>query len=330
MNYIKLGGALEVSRIGLGAMGMSAAYTGAGQDEAESIRTIRRALELGVTFLDTAEVYGPFTNEELVGRAIKGRRHEVVLATKFGFISNRPGVQGMDSTPENIRLAVEGSLQRLGTDYIDLYYQHRVDPDTPIEETVGALAELVKGGKIRHIGLSEAWVDNIRRAHAVHPITALQSEYSLFTRDLEDEVLPVLRELGIGLVPYSPLGHGILTGQIHSLDDMAENDWRRTNPRFIGENFDRNMALVREVEQIATQAVATPAQVAIAWLLAQGDDIVPIPGTKRVSRLEENIAADDVDLTADQIARLDALPAPAGDHHNEAQSRMLDRGQTTK
>ena len=330
MNYIKLGGALEVSRIGLGAMGMSAAYTGAGQDEAESIRTIQRALELGVTFIDTAEVYGPYTNEELVGRAIKGRRHEVVLATKFGFISNRPGVQGMDSTPENIRLAIEGSLQRLGTDYIDLYYQHRVDPNTPIEETVGALADLVKEGKIRHIGLSEAWVDNIRRAHAVHPITALQSEYSLFTRDLENEVLPVLRELGIGLVPYSPLGHGILTGQIHSLDDMAEDDWRRTNPRFMGENFDRNMALVREVEQIASEAGATPAQVALAWLLAKGDDIAPIPGTKRVSRLEENIAADDVVLTADQIARLDALPAPAGDHHNEAQSRTLDRGENTK
>ena len=330
MNYIKLGGVLEVSRIGLGAMGMSAAYTGAGQDEAESIRTIQRALELGVTFIDTAEVYGPYTNEELVGRAIKGRRHEVVLATKFGFISNRPGVQGMDSTPENIRLAVEGSLERLGTDYIDLYYQHRVDPNTPIEETVGALADLVKEGKVRHIGLSEAWVDNIRRAHAVHPITALQSEYSLFTRDLEDEVLPVLRELGIGLVPYSPLGHGILTGQIHSLDDMAEDDWRRTNPRFIGENFDRNMALVREVEHIAAEAGATLAQVALAWLLAKGGDIAPIPGTKRVSRLEENIAADDVVLTADQIARLDALPAPAGDHHNEAQSRMLDRGENTK
>ena len=330
MNYIKLGGALEVSRIGLGAMGMSAAYTGAGLDEAESIRTIHRALELGVTFIDTAEVYGPYTNEELVGRAIKGRRHQVVLATKFGFISNRPGVQGMDSTPENIRLAIEGSLQRLGTDYIDLYYQHRVDPNTPIEETVGALADLVKEGKIRHIGLSEAWVDNTRRAHAVHPIAALQSEYSLFTRDLENEVLPVLRELGIGLVPYSPLGHGLLTGQIHSLDDMADDDWRRTNPRFMGENFDRNMALVREVEQIASEAGATPAQVALAWLLAKGDDIAPIPGTKRVSRLEENIAADDVVLTADQIARLDALPAPAGDHHNEAQSRTLDRGENTK
>jgi aryl-alcohol dehydrogenase-like predicted oxidoreductase len=330
MNHINLGGVLEVSRIGLGAMGMSAAYSGAGQDEAESIRTIHRALDLGVTLIDTAEVYGPYTNEELVGRAIKGRRHQVVLATKFGFISNRPGVQGMDSTPENIRLAIEGSLQRLGTDYVDLYYQHRVDPNTPIEETVGALADLVKEGKIRHIGLSEAWVDNIRRAHAVHPITALQSEYSLFTRDLEDEVLPVLRELGIGLVPYSPLGHGILTGQIHSLDDMEEDDWRRTNPRFIGENFDRNMALVREVEQIAAEAGATLAQVALAWLLAKGDDIAPIPGTKRVSRLEENIAADDVVLTAEQIARLDALPAPAGDHHNEAQSRMLDRGENTK
>jgi aryl-alcohol dehydrogenase-like predicted oxidoreductase len=326
MKNIKLGGALEVSRIGLGAMGMSAAYTGAGQDEAESIRTIHRALELGVTLIDTAEVYGPYTNEELVGRAIKGRRHEVVLATKFGFISNRPGVQGMDSTPENIRLAIEGSLQRLGTDYLDLYYQHRVDPNTPIEETIGALADLVKEGKIRHIGLSEAWVENIRRAQAVHPITALQSEYSLFTRDLEDDVLPVLRELGIGLVPYSPLGHGLLTGQIHSLDDMAEDDWRRTNPRFMGENFDRNMALVREVEQIATEADATLAHVALAWLLAKGDDIAPIPGTKRVSRLEENVAADEVVLTAEQLARLDALPSPAGDHHNEAQSLMLDRG----
>ena len=330
MNYIKLGGVLEVSRIGLGAMGMSAAYSGAGQDDAESIRTIHRALDLGVTLIDTAEVYGPYTNEELVGRAIKGRRHQVVLATKFGFISNRPGVQGMDSTPENIRLAVEGSLEQIGTDCIDLYYQHRVDPNTPIEETVGALADLVKEGKVRHIGLSEAWVDNIRRAHAVHPITALQSEYSLFTRDLEDEVLPVLRELAIGLVPYSPLGHGILTGHIHSIDDMENDDWRRTNPRFMGENFERNMALVREVELVASEASASPAQVALAWLLAKGDDIAPIPGTKRVSRLEENIAADDVVLTADQIARLDALPAPAGDHHNEAQSRTLDRGENTK
>ncbi len=325
MHHIKLGGALEVSRLGLGAMGMSAAYSGAGEDEAESIRTIHRALELGVNFIDTAEVYGPHTNEELVGKATKGQRDKYVIATKFGFISNRPGVEGLDSTPENIRLAVEGSLTRLGTDYIDLYYQHRVDPSTPIEETMGALADLVREGKIRHIGLSEAWVTNIRRAHAVHPVTALQSEYSLFTRDLEDEVLPVLRELGIGLVPYSPLGHGFLTGHIHSLDDMDEDDWRRTNPRFMGENFDRNVALVKEIERVAAEASATAAQVALAWLLAKGDDVAPIPGTKRVSRLEENIAADALQLTTDQIGRLDALPAPSGSHHNEAQSTSLDR-----
>ena len=325
---IKLGNELEVSRIGLGAMGMSGAYTGAGTDEAESIRTIHRALELGVNLIDTAEIYGPYTNEELVGKAIKGHRGDVVLATKFGFMSHRDGHEGLDSSPENIRIAAEGSLRRLGTDYIDLYYQHRVDPNTPIEETVGVLADLVKEGKIRHIGLSEAWVETIRRAHAVHPITALQSEYSLFTRDLEDEVLPVLRELGIGLVPYSPLGHGILTGHIHSLDDMDEDDWRRTNPRFMGENFDRNIALVREVEGIAADAAATPAQVALAWLLAKGDDVAPIPGTKRVNRLEENVRADAVQLTAEQIGRLDALPAPSGSHHNEAQSRALDRGES--
>ncbi len=326
MNYIKLGGSLEVSRIGLGAMGMSAAYTGAGSNDEESVRTIHRALELGVNFIDTAEVYGPHTNEELVGKALKGRRDEFVVATKFGFMSNRPGVVGLDSSPENIRLAVEGSLRRLGSDYIDLYYQHRVDPNTPIEETVGAMAALVEEGKVRYLGLSEAWVYNIRRAHAVHPITALQSEYSLFTRDLEPEVLPLLRELGIGLVPYSPLGHGFLTGHIHSLDDMDENDWRRTNPRFVGENFTRNVDLVAEIEKVAAEAKATPAQVALAWLLARGDDIAPIPGTKRVSRLEENIAADGVELSADQIARLDALPAPSGGHHNEQQMQALDRG----
>src|SRR4051794_18992434 len=323
MKYTQLG-ELQVSRIGLGAMGMSAAYSGHSSDDAESIRTIHRALDLGVTLLDTAEVYGPYTNEELVGRAIKGRRDEVVLATKFGFISHTRA-SGPDSSPVNIRTAVEGSLRRLGTDQIDLYYQHRVDPVTPIEDTVGALAELVQQGKVRHIGLSEAWVGTIRRAHAVHPITALQSEYSLWTRDPEDEVLPVLRELGIGFVPYSPLGHGFLTGTVRSLDDLADDDWRKTNPRFTGENFQRNLAIADEVQAIATEAGATPAQVALAWLLAKGDGIAPIPGTKRVSRLEENVAADGLMLTAEQIAALDELPPAAGGHHNEAQMRLLER-----
>lgn len=322
MKYIKLG-TLEVSRIGLGAMGMSAAYTGAGTDEAESIRTIHRALELGVNFIDTAEVYGPHTNEELVGPAIKGRRDQVVLATKFGFMSNT-GRSGPDSSPTNIRIAIEGSLKRLGTDYIDLYYQHRIDPQTPIEEMVGTLAELVAEGKVRHIGLSEAWVGTIRRAHAVHPVTALQSEYSLWTRD-QEEVLPVLRELGIGLVAYSPLGHGFLTGKIRSLEDLADTDWRKTNPRFIGENFQRNLSIADEVEAVAAEVGATPAQVALAWLLAQGDDIAPIPGTKRVSRVEENIAADRIELSHGQIERLNNLPSAAGAHHNEQQMQMLER-----
>jgi aryl-alcohol dehydrogenase-like predicted oxidoreductase len=322
MKYIRLG-TLEVSRIGLGAMGMSAAYTGAGTDEAESIRTIHRALELGVNFIDTAEVYGPHANEELVGRALRGRRDQVVLATKFGFMSNT-GRSGPDSSPANIRIAIEGSLKRLGTDYVDLYYQHRVDPETPIEETVGTLAELVAEGKVRHIGLSEAWTQTIRRAHAVYPITALQSEYSLWTRD-QEEVLPVLRELGIGLVAYSPLGHGFLTGKIRSLEDLADDDWRKTNPRFIGDNFQRNLRMADEVEAVAAEAGATPAQVALAWLLAQGDDIAPIPGTKRVSRVEENIAADRIELSHEQIERLNTLPSAAGAHHNEQQMRMLER-----
>jgi aryl-alcohol dehydrogenase-like predicted oxidoreductase len=325
MHYIQLGD-LTVSRIGLGCMGMSFAYTGAGTDDAESIRTIHRALDLGVTLLDTAEIYGPYTNEELVGRAIKDRRDQVVLATKFGLISHTGGGPGhLDSSPANIRTAVEGSLRRLGTDRIDLYYQHRVDPNTPIEDTIGALAELVAEGKIRHIGLSEAWVDTIRRAHAVHPITALQSEYSLWTRDQEPEVLPLLHELGIGLVPYSPLGHGFLTGTIRSENDFDPDDFRATNPRFTGENFQRNLAIADQVQQIATDAGATPAQVALAWLLTKGEDIAPIPGTKRVSRLEENVAADDVVLTAEQIAKLDALTPPAGGHHNEAQMRLIER-----
>lgn len=305
---------------------MSFGYTGAGKDDDESIRTIHRALDLGVTFIDTAEVYGPYINEELVGRALKGRRDSVVVATKFGMISHTGRKAGtLDSSPANIRAAVEGSLQRLDTDYIDLYYQHRVDPETPIEDTVGTLAELVAEGKIRHVGLSEAGVRTIRRAHAVYPITALQSEYSLWTRDPEPEVLPLLRELGIGFVPYSPLGHGFLTGHIRSLDDLDDTDWRKTSPRFMGENFQRNLAIADEVQAIAAEVGATPAQVAIAWLLTKGDDIAPIPGTKRVARVEENIAADELELSAEQVEKLNNLTPPAGDHHNEAQMQMIDR-----
>jgi aryl-alcohol dehydrogenase-like predicted oxidoreductase len=317
-------GDLTVGRIGLGAMGMSGTY--GAPDEAESIRTLHRAVDLGVTLIDTAEVYGPYHNEELVGRALKGRRGQVVLATKFGFISHSGREPGsLDSSPASIRVAVEGSLTRLGTDYIDLYYQHRVDPATPIEDTVGAVAELVAEGKVRHIGLSEAWVATIRRAHAVHPIAALQSEYSLWTRDPEQEVLPVLRELGIGFVPYSPLGRGFLTGQIRSLDDLEDGDFRKDNPRFTGENFAHNLRVADEVREIAAEAGATPAQVALVWLLAQGEDFAPIPGTKRVSRLEENVAADGVELTAEQLAQLSRVTPPAGDHHTEAQMRILDR-----
>jgi aryl-alcohol dehydrogenase-like predicted oxidoreductase len=325
MKHIKLGD-LDVSRIGLGAMGMSAAYTGAGTDDAESIRTIRRALDLGVTFLDTAEAYGPFTNEELVGRAIKGHRDEVVLATKFGRISHaRGGARILDSSPANIRTAVEGSLRRLGTDHIDLYYQHRVDPGTPIEDAVGALADLVAEGKICYIGLSAAGPATIRRAHAVHPVTALQSEYSLWTRDPEAEVLPLTRELGIGFVPFSPLGHGFLTGTIRSTGQFDDGDWRKNNPRFTGENFQRNLQIADEVEAVAAEAGAMAAQVALAWLLAKGDDIAPIPGTKRVSRLEENTAANSIELTAGQISKLDNLTPAAGSHHEETDMRLLGR-----
>jgi aryl-alcohol dehydrogenase-like predicted oxidoreductase len=316
---------LEVSRIGLGAMGMSGSY-GDASDEAESIRTIHRAIDLGVTFLDTAETYGRGHNEELVGRAIKGRRDQVVLATKFGLTSHTGRPAGsLDSSPASVRAAVEGSLARLGTDHIDLYYQHRVDPATPIEDTIGAMAELVTEGKIRYLGLSEAWVDNIRRADAVYPITALQSEYSLWTRDPQKEVLPVLRQLGIGFVPYSPLGRGFLTGQIQSLDTITDGDFRKSNPRFEGENFEHNLRVADEVRQIAAEVGATPAQVSLAWLLAQGDDFAPIPGTKRVSRLEENAAADGVQLTAEQLDKLTHITPPAGGHHNEAQMRALDR-----
>jgi aryl-alcohol dehydrogenase-like predicted oxidoreductase len=325
MKNVKLGD-LEVARIGLGAMGMSHGYTGAGSDDDESIRTIHRALDLGVNLIDTAEIYGPYINEELVGRAIKGRRDEVVLATKFGLVSHAgTGPWNLDSSPANIRSAVEGSLRRLGTDHIDLYYQHRVDPATPIEDTIGAVAELVAAGKVRHIGLSEAWVDTIRRAHAVHPITALQSEYSLWTRDQEPEVLPLLRELGIGFVPYSPLGHGLLTGQIRTVDDFSDDDWRKTNPRFTGDNFQRNLALVDEVTAIGAEIGATPAQTALAWLLTRGDDIAPIPGTRRIARVEENTAAADVELTADQLQRLDSLEPAAGDRHDQANMASIDR-----
>jgi aryl-alcohol dehydrogenase-like predicted oxidoreductase len=326
MKHVSLGG-LDVSRIGLGAMTMSGVYTtGASTDDAESIRTIHRALDLGVTHIDTAEIYGPFHSEELVGRAIKDRRDQVVVATKFGLVSHSGGGPGViDSSPANIRAAVEGSLKRLGTDHIDLYYQHRVDPNTPIEETVGALAELVAEGKVRHIGLSEAGYDTIRRAHAVHPVAALQTEYSLWTRDPEAELLPLLRELRIGFVPYSPLGHGFLTGQIRSVADFADDDWRKTNPRFTGENFQRNLRIVDEVEAVAAEAGATPAQIALAWLLAQGDDIAPIPGTKRVARVEENTAADRIELSAEQVERLNNLTPAAGERHDEANMSTIDR-----
>ena len=317
---------LDVARIGLGAMGMSHGYDGACSDDAESIRTIHRAIELGVTLIDTAEIYGPYINEELVGQALKGRRDDVVLATKFGLVSHAgAGAWNLDSTPANVRTAVEGSLKRLGTDRIDLYYQHRVDPNTPIEDTIGALAELVQEGKIRHIGLSEAGVGTIRRANAVHPITALQSEYSLWTRDPEAEVLPLLRELGIGFVPYSPLGKGFLTGTIRTTEQFGEGDFRATNPRFTGENFQRNLAIADEVTAIAAEVGATPAQVAIAWLLTKGDDIAPSPGTKRVVRLEENMGADTVVLAAEQVSKLDDLTPAAGGHHNEQQMEMIGR-----
>ncbi|MEV6592109.1 aldo/keto reductase [Streptomyces acidicola] len=326
MKHIKLGD-LEVSRIGLGTMTMSGVYLSPGEkpDEDESIRAIHRALDLGVTHLDTAEAYGPFVNEELVGRAVRGRRDQVVLATKFGMYSHRSGAMGhIDGSPENLRIALEGSLKRLGTDYIDLYYQHRIDPDTPIEETIGTLADLVTEGKIRHIGLSEAAPDTIRRAHAVHPVAALQSEYSLWTRDVEAEILPVLRELGVGLVPWSPLGHGFLTGTIRSTEHYAEGDWRANNPRFTEENLKRNLRIVDEVVAVATEADATPAQVALAWLLAQGDDIAPIPGTKRVTRVEENTAADGIELSAEQLNRLDNLAPAAGDRLHEGGMRLVD------
>jgi aryl-alcohol dehydrogenase-like predicted oxidoreductase len=320
-------GSLQVSRIGLGAMTMAGTYTsGGGLDDAESIRTIHRALDLGVTHIDTAEFYGPFHSEEIVGQAIQNRRDQVVVATKFGLVSHAGGGPGtVDSSPANVRAAVEGSLKRLGTDRIDLYYQHRVDPNTPIEDTVGALAELVAEGKILHLGLSEAAPHTIRRAHAVHPVTALQTEYSLWTRDPETELLPLLRELDIGFVPYSPLGHGFLTGQIRTPDDIPADDWRKTNPRFVGDAFHQNLRILDQVQDVAAEAGATPAQIALAWLLAQGADIAPIPGTRRVARVEENTAADRVVLTADQLQRLNTLRPATGARHDEANMASIDR-----
>lgn len=303
---------------------MSVAYAGAGSDDAESIRTVHRAIDLGVTLIDTAEVYGPYANEELLARALRGRRDQVVLATKFGLISHT-GRDGLDSSPANVRLAVDGSLRRLATDHIDLYYQHRLDRQTPIEDTMSALAELVAAGKIRHIGLSEVGVDTIRRAHAVHPVAAVQSEYSLWTRDQEEAILPLLRELGIGFVAYSPLGRGFLTGTVRSTEQIPDTDYRKTNPRFFDENFEHNLRCADEVRDIGTDVGATAAQVALAWLLAKGPDIVPIPGTKRVARLEENVGADAIELTADQLARLDRLTPPVGGHHAEAQMAWIDR-----
>ena len=317
----------EVSAIGLGCMGMSAFY--GGSDEAQSIEVIHRALDLGVTLFDTAEMYGPHTNEVLVGKALKDRRDQAFIATKFGINYNEDRTRLLvDGSRANVRRAVDGSLQRLGLDHIDLYYLHRVDPDTPIEETVGAMGELVTEGKVRFLGLSEAAPDTLRKAHAVHPITALQTEYSLWSRDPEDELFATVRELGIGFVPYSPLGRGFLSGDIKSVDDLAPDDFRRSNPRFVGENFQKNLDLVDAVKAIAEDKGVTAAQLALAWVLAQGEDLVPIPGTRRVATLEQNAAAVDLVLTPDDLARIEAVfpkGAAVGHRYAEAARAALNR-----
>lgn len=317
----------EVSAIGLGCMGMSAFYGGG--DEAQSIAVIHRALDVGVTLLDTAEMYGPHTNEVLVGKALKGRRDQAFLATKFGIGYNADRSRlAVDGRPENVRRAIEGSLQRLGVDHVDLYYLHRVDPDTPIEDTVGAMAELVQEGKVRFLGLSEAAPGTLRKAHATHPITALQTEYSLWSREPEDELFATVRELGIGFVPYSPLGRGFLSGDIRSIDDLAPDDFRRTNPRFMGENFQKNLDLVEAVKTIAADKGVTAAQLALAWVLTQGDDLVPIPGTRRIPTLEQNAAAVDLVLTPEDLARIDAVfpkGAASGHRYAEAARSALNR-----
>jgi aryl-alcohol dehydrogenase-like predicted oxidoreductase len=329
MNTRALGNqGLRVSELGLGCMGMSWAYGAPGSQE-ESIRVLHRATELGIDFFDTAEIYGPYTNEVLVGKGLRERRGSVVIATKFGFDIGEDGVRrGLNSTPENVRRACDASLARLGVDQIDLFYQHRLDRAVPIEETVGAMAELVRDGKVRYLGLSEVGAETLRRAHAVHPITALQSEYSLWERGIEDEILPTLRELGIGMVPYCPLGRGFLTGQIKRPEDIPENDYRRTDPRFQGENFLKNLDVVRAVEEIAREKETTPAVIALAWLLHQGDDLVPIPGTKHLRYLEENVASVNVTLTADELARLDMFGEPgavAGERYGEMGMKAIDR-----